>query len=383
MATDLTAFQPLGSRPTAGADAPAVEEELRALWQSASESGAVARVRVLNLVAVAVGVADAARITAVMAQLPVRHPCRGILLQLEPESATEPLSVRVTAYCRAANGGERAVCSEHIHIEARGGTIRRLSGAVAPLLVPDLPVLLWWPAGVQVAPALLTELEETADRLIVDSVRFSRPARGLARLAASVRSRYHHAAPGDLNWGRLSPWRGMVAQAFDPPRQRSFLPSLSHVALEYAVSHGPGNPAQPLLLLGWLAERLGWRLSSVSRAPDGEPRAELTRADKSPILGSLQGRPHPGAGDGELTAVELRTDRGSKGQARFRFQRDDAGHHARTWTEVDGEVWEDRVTELPSLTELDLLCAELDVLRRDPVYEAGLAIAGAAAQRLG
>src|SRR5204862_6409631 len=68
-----------------------------------------------------------------------------------------------------------------------------------------------------------------------------------------------HAYVVDLAWLRSTPWRERVAAAFDPPRRRGELDALTAVA----VRHHPASTVAALLLAGWLASRLGWRVEPL------------------------------------------------------------------------------------------------------------------------
>src|SRR5437763_477369 len=59
----------------------------------------------------------------------------------------------------------------------------------------------------------------------------------------------------DLAWLRSTPWRERIAATFDPPVRRPDLERISGVA----IRHHPDSLAAGLLLVGWLASRLGWQ----------------------------------------------------------------------------------------------------------------------------
>jgi hypothetical protein len=63
----------------------------------------------------------------------------------------------------------------------------------------------------------------------------------------------------DLAWLRSTPWRERLAASFDPPQWRPALGRISAVT----VQHRADSTAAALLLVGWLASRLGWRTHAL------------------------------------------------------------------------------------------------------------------------
>jgi hypothetical protein len=63
----------------------------------------------------------------------------------------------------------------------------------------------------------------------------------------------------DLAWLRTTPWRERVAATFDPLNLRPDLRVMSAVT----VRHHPDSAIAAVLLVGWLASRLGWQISSL------------------------------------------------------------------------------------------------------------------------
>jgi hypothetical protein len=70
----------------------------------------------------------------------------------------------------------------------------------------------------------------------------------------------------DLAWLRSTPWRERVAATFDTPHLRPDLQTITAVT----VRHHPESGAAGLLLIGWLASRLGWQLSRLMSGSDGK-----------------------------------------------------------------------------------------------------------------
>jgi hypothetical protein len=120
------------------------------------------------------------------------------------------------------------------------------------LLIPDLPVVLWWPGRPDFDSPLFNDLCELADRLIVDTDD-GFDETDLTRLLGVARRQTARASIGDLNWARLMAWRHTAAQFFDMP---GMLARLAHIH-GVSIFHGSdGSTAQARLLGGWVRSRL-------------------------------------------------------------------------------------------------------------------------------
>jgi glucose-6-phosphate dehydrogenase assembly protein OpcA len=78
----------------------------------------------------------------------------------------------------------------------------------------------------------------------------------------------------DLAWLRSTPWRERIAATFDSPSWRPALTQISKVV----VRHRPDSAVSGVLLLSWLASRLGWTPGSL--VEDGGRRHGRSRAGK-------------------------------------------------------------------------------------------------------
>jgi len=104
----------------------------------------IARASVLNLVVYAEREVHARRAARSIADLALRHPSRAIVV-LADRDRREALERRIEMHCQLPIAdGARQVCYEQILVRASGDVDDRLASAVIPLLVPDLPVFLWW-----------------------------------------------------------------------------------------------------------------------------------------------------------------------------------------------------------------------------------------------
>ncbi|MGH2587190.1 MAG: glucose-6-phosphate dehydrogenase assembly protein OpcA [Dehalococcoidia bacterium] len=241
-------------------DSATVERALSELWQEAakdSDGAPVTRARVMTAIIYTEDEESAGFAAAVAEALPERHPSRGILLHVNPRER-RPLSASISIQCLINPGGERKLCSEQIVVTAGEDTRALLPGAVMPLVVADLPAVLWWTGRPRPAdPVLRRFARSAADRVVLDSGLFRDPAAGLISLARWRDDARRHAALGDLAWERLREWRQLLAQTMDPPEARAGLTQVRDVTVTYRGE--AVMPAEPLLLAGWLAASLRWR----------------------------------------------------------------------------------------------------------------------------
>lgn len=240
-------------------DPEKIERELTKLWKPPEVEGdhpsAVTRACLSNLIAYLPGERASEYLRELLPGVGRRFPSRFLLLSHNGARAGE-LSASISAVCHLTSPGTPAVCCEQILLEAHpeaqrssasGDPFGVFPGAVAPLLVPDVPVtLLVLSAG---GERLLELLEPVVDRVVFDSREL--PAAALGRpLAALQKGRV--SGIDDLAWRETLPWRRTLREIFDDPRVRPLLFSLREIQVAYS-----GVPACALLLAGWLASRVG------------------------------------------------------------------------------------------------------------------------------
>lgn len=245
------------------------------------EQGVLAMGRVLTLV-IAAGSAPAEPDTTVEDAIAAanfashEHPCRVIVVSPGDRSATEP---RLDAQIRV---GHDAGAGEVVVLALSGPLADHADSVVIPFLLPDTPVVAWWPGA---APAVPEQdpLGRLAVRRITDATHAPDPLAALrSRLAG------YSAGDTDLCWARVTYWRALLASAIDgdplPPIRSARVVGRS------------GEPALDMLA-GWLADRLG---CPVQREAADDPRVELVRDTETVALS----RPQHG-----VTATLTRTGR--------------------------------------------------------------------------
>ena len=352
-------------------DVAGIERELVRLLklpENLSGNGQPAsRTAVLNLVAYASDRATMEQIGATLATLADHHPSRTIVALVDEEAAVADIEASVRVSCKHVGTAGLSVCVEQIVLEAKPAAARRLPNAILPLLLADLPVVLWWPGEPPLRDPILYDMLEPAYRFVVDTSQGAHLERYLGGLS-TLRHR-----PGlqfdmvDLNWERLLPWRELIAQFWDVPAWRNALKGLDRVEIDLArPPGGRSNRSQGLLIAGWLASRLGWTVHRIERLKDGY---DLTaRRPGGAVLLRIRIAPGDVAG---LRAI--------------RFFVDTARHHsgwsiraagedcAEVAVERDGRpVAPPRIARLESYSEPELLASALDTLRGETVFEQAL-----------
>jgi glucose-6-phosphate dehydrogenase assembly protein OpcA len=217
------------------------------LVQMRQEGGAVTLGRVLTLVIVtddgprteeAIDAANAAS---------REHPCRVIVVA----KGTKKAAPRLDAQIRV--GGD-AGASEVVVLRLYGALADEGASCVIPLLLPDTPVVVWWPFEAPAVPSK-DQIGELANRRITDSANERNPVRAMEQRRVSY-------VPGDtdLAWTRLTKWRAMLAAALDlPPYEK----------VTAAAVTGEADSPSTELLAAWLATCLKIPVSRY-KATSGE-----------------------------------------------------------------------------------------------------------------
>ncbi|MEU3182689.1 glucose-6-phosphate dehydrogenase assembly protein OpcA [Streptomyces sp. NPDC006923] len=230
------------------------------------------------------------------------HPSRKlVVVKRVSRSPRDRAKARLDAEVRV---GVDAGTGETIVLRLYGEVIDHAQSVVLPLLLPDAPVVVWWPVNAPVDPAK-DALGKLAQRRVTDSYAAEHPIEELTARAGTY-------VPGDtdLSWTRITPWRSMVAAALD------------QVACDVTSVEVEGEEANPSveLLAMWLADRLH---VPVKRAVSSGPgltavRMETTcgpislgRADGSLATLTIEGQPDRAVAlkrrdTAELIAEELR-----------------------------------------------------------------------------
>lgn len=182
-----------------------VSKVSRALVELREEGGVVALGRVLTLIIQTKFSGIEAAVKAAN-ESSREHPCRIIVLAENDSKKSTPS--KLDAQIRV--GGD-AGASEVIVLRAYGEAANHPAGLVTGLLLPDAPVVAWWPGE---APEVVSAspIGRIATRRITDAASQKDPQAFLGALSKSY-------SPGDSDfaWTRLTLWRAQLAAILDQP----------------------------------------------------------------------------------------------------------------------------------------------------------------------
>jgi glucose-6-phosphate dehydrogenase assembly protein OpcA len=223
----------------------AIEAALRELLRKRHAADlALAPARVLNLIVV-VEREWKGEISNRLQNVGRYHASRTILCSIE-EGRTSLDAVATIAYDDDGRPGVHPV-RERVDLDLGPEHLSRLDTIVDPILVAELPTMLWSPHGYDEAVQALLSL---IDVILLDSDDED-VCGGLTYPTRLRESAY----VVDLAWLRTTPWRERLAASFDPPHRRPALQKLTAVC----VRHRPSSRASAALLAGWLTARLHWQ----------------------------------------------------------------------------------------------------------------------------
>ncbi|QDN77287.1 glucose-6-phosphate dehydrogenase assembly protein OpcA [Streptomyces sp. S1A1-7] len=230
------------------------------------------------------------------------HPSRTlVVIKRVSRSPRDRTKSRLDAEVRV---GADAGTGETVVLRLYGEVADHADSVVLPLLLPDAPVVVWWPVSAPLDPAN-DPLGKLAQRRVTDTYAAEAPAREL-----NARADAYTPGDTDLSWTRITPWRSMLAAALD------------QVVCDVKAVEVEGeefNPSVELLAM-WLADRLdvpvkrskssGPGLTAVRMETSCGPIA-LDRADGTLATLSIDGQPDRAVAlkrrdTSELIAEELR-----------------------------------------------------------------------------
>ena len=175
------------------------------------------------------------------------HPSRIIVLAKD-EGGTANLDAEIRV------GGD-AGASEVIVLKAAGAALSNTESLVSGLLLPDAPIVAWWPTECPANPAA-TELGRIAGRRITNAAH-QRDAVSFLKLLAQN----YEPGDGDMAWTRITLWRSQLAALLD---QHSNLP------IQRIMVYGNKTSPSTHLLSSWLRLKLQARVEIVEKIGDAE-----------------------------------------------------------------------------------------------------------------
>jgi glucose-6-phosphate dehydrogenase assembly protein OpcA len=160
-------------------------------------------------------------------------------------------------------------------IRLEGEVVKHAESVVLPLLLPDSPVAIWWPADPPADPAE-DPLGRLAQRRITDAAGATRAK------SKAINAQCSAYAPGnsDLAWTRITPWRALLAAALD---QQPLKVTGGSVTAERI------SPSADLLV-AWLADRLKVKVVRKNSKGPGITEARLDSKEGPIVISRRDGR---------------------------------------------------------------------------------------------
>jgi glucose-6-phosphate dehydrogenase assembly protein OpcA len=396
MANDI-AGSPITRLPWAGKQVRVeeVDTTLSSLWKMSADNmriGANLHVRtsVLNLLICTPDTQSALYASKLLRDLSSTHIARATLAILDQRAdAPDALESWVTLRCFSMISDLMRHCFEQTTLLASGQATKTLVNTLSSVLKSHLPVYLWWIGDTRSNDdTIFRDMARLCERVIVDSATFFQPEQDIHTLASYCKTT-PQVALSDLNWGRLTHWRQLLAQFFDVP---DYLPSLNcieRIEIEHVVAplaetkrsesgEVSLNPTVALLLAGWLKTSL--RLEMVEHSPQNQRDTAsgtyqwlLKRPDsEQQTLLQIQPRVQAGVHPGSLYLVRLTCQSGEQ-RSVFTIKRETDSNHVQTSVEAPGSTRPMRTVNLPDKQNAsELLHNELEITVHDQLFEQAL-----------
>jgi glucose-6-phosphate dehydrogenase assembly protein OpcA len=353
----------------------ATTEALSRLWGRVAQEDGGVRVRsrssVLTLVVVAPRPEDVERAMATVAMLASRHPSRAVILSPTDPDGPASFDAQVFAACHLPDPNGSEICTEEILVRIGGELTRHLSSTVAPLLIPDLPAVLWWPDDVPFGRSDFTELADECDRLFVDSGQFR--DHGLARLVSLSDAVFGGLVVHDVSWMRQMLWRELLASCFDHPLLIRELRHLSAIRIDVARPGAEVRLSRAVLFVGWLMSRLRLSPQEPLREGSSETWAAAVRSRRGDV--NVYVRPvedeYSGAARaaGSIVRVELEA---SRPEAHTVVNVTRQADHLLATADWNGATVTRRATRLEPFDEAPYLAGSLDRTSHERIYAQAL-----------
>jgi glucose-6-phosphate dehydrogenase assembly protein OpcA len=248
----------------------AVEAALRELLRERHAANeALAPARVLNLVVI-VDREWKGEIANRLGRVGRYHASRTVLCAVEEKRTT--LDAVATVSYDEPKEGTLGVMHENVEIDVGPEHLLALATIVDPVLISEIPTVVWSPHG---HPEAVQALLPLMDVMLLDSDDMDDPAEAFNR-AEKLRQ---HAYVVDLAWLRTTPWRERLAATFDLPERLEALREIDEVE----IRHRETSMASALLLAGWLSSRLHWRESRL-QLWDGRIAGQAQNGDGEVIV---------------------------------------------------------------------------------------------------
>ncbi len=216
--------------------------------------------------------------------------------------------------------------------------MRQIPFLVLPHILSDLPVYLIWAEDPCKDDPLCYQIEQFADRLIVDS----EATDNLPRFAASILA--HHEKSlfdiADLNWARIESWREMLSRAFHTKEKLGQIQQAKQISITYnsqSTAFFCHTQIQSFYLQAWLACQLNWKFKELRKNKEGF--SFLYQGGSGPIEILISAAQYADLPPGLILSVDVHT----MSEEHFSFTRDRKMLHQISYQHSTPEI-----CELPS-----------------------------------
>ncbi len=361
-------------------DVAAIQTELRRLWLEAatthdeSEQPQVSRACSCNLVLFTDREDAQTSQSALLDAIVLRHPARSILTIMHQDASEKRLEGWVSARCHMTQGAKQ-ICSEQITIVAEKADEEELISVIDSLVLGDQPTFLWWTlpdiTGDRIGPYLAC-----VRRAVVDSGLAPYSFHFLSNLHNIVESVGECLGVSDLNWARLVGLRRALSEEFE--RAPFSVADIDNIKSVKVWTNGQELQAddcsiQALLLVGWLAGRLGWLPVYLGRETESSSSCARFERKKGAVEVEFKSMPFTNVIPGAVFQIVVELDDGRA----IEISRDPAIELQNllvTVREGDRKVRE-LIADDASSDVVVLMSDELDELGPDMVFAESLKLA--------
>lgn len=333
------------------------------------------RTSVLTLVVIAPRPETSERALAAINALHQRHPSRAIVVSPGDFDGPAVMDAHIYAECTLSERSGAEMCTEQILVKTGGELSQHLSRVVTPLLIHDLPVVLWWPDDPPFGSRLFTEVVGTSDRLLVDSGTFHEDSG--TRLAGLATVVSEGVSVSDIGWLSLTLWRELLAGLFDHPLLTPELEHIRHLRIDISRPTSTLRISKAAFYCGWLAARLGWEVKQPLTRPASEEDDVMTgsfrdsrrreiKVELRPVRATLDGSQRAA---GSLVRVDVEAER-PKATVRARITRQ--ADHLLATADWNGAQVTRRAGRLEPFDETPFIAEALERPGLDRIFEAAL-----------
>ena len=302
-----------------------LEQQIAQLWHPDASgdrplTSLATRATVLNLVSFVPDNETAQRTISSAERISQIHPSRVIIFSGIGDQDAVELKPDLYATCEADSELSAAPCIEQIRVPVDRPRYQQMATIARPLLVADLPTIVWWRGSLDPDDTAFLNLIRSADLTVFDSLRFG----SIQHLTDLQRVR-ELLPPGstitDLNWHRLQPWRELSAQFFDIRAMHWALQNIREIEIDAGSDEDKALPGQVLMYISWLSHCLGWKSFEARRTRNDRWYIGVHDRRGEHVRIIVRTRPAGEEWRGQLLAVSMTAEESSYGSCSLSLSR--------------------------------------------------------------